>query len=75
VRVGRLQIFNNWSPYLIADPTKKWIGLEYFCYDTDDLWNLSDDKMIEFAKEELEKIGIIDKCAIVVPSFRTVIFS
>ena len=60
VLVGRLQIFNNWSPYLIADPTKKWVGLEYFCYDTDDLWKLTDEKMIELAKHELEKIGIID---------------
>jgi protoporphyrinogen oxidase len=60
VLVGRLQIFNNWSPYLVADPKKVWVGLEYFCYDTDDLWKLTDEKMIELAKHELEKIGIID---------------
>ena len=60
VQVGRLQIFNNWSPYLVADPTKVWVGLEYFCYDTDDIWKLSNEKMIELAKHELEKIGIID---------------
>ncbi len=53
--VGRLQIFNNWSPYLVADPKKIWVGLEYFCYDTDDLWKLPDDKMIELAKSELAK--------------------
>ena len=51
VLVGRLQIFNNWSPYLVADPTKVWVGLEYFCYDTDDLWKLTDEKMIELAKQ------------------------
>ena len=61
VLVGRLQIFNNWSPYLVADPSKVWVGLEYFCYDTDDLWKLTDEKMIELAKMELEKIGIIDQ--------------
>ena len=44
--VGRLQIFNNWSPYLVADPAKVWLGLEYFCYETDELWKLSDDDMI-----------------------------
>jgi protoporphyrinogen oxidase len=38
VLLGRLQIFNNWSPYMVADPTKVWIGLEYFCYETDPLW-------------------------------------
>ena len=60
VLVGRLQIFNNWSPYLVADPSKVWVGLEYFCYDTDELWKKTDEKMIELAKHELEKIGIID---------------
>jgi len=60
VQVGRLQIFNNWSPYLVADPSKVWVGLEYFCYDTDPIWHLTDEKMIELAKHELEKIGIID---------------
>ena len=39
--VGRLQIFNNWSPYLVSDSSKVWIGLEYFCYDTDPLWNMA----------------------------------
>ncbi len=40
VTVGRLQIFNNWSPWMVADPTKMWIGLEYFCNDTDPLWKM-----------------------------------
>ena len=39
--VGRLQIFNNWSPYMVADPAKVWVGLEYFCYETDELWKHS----------------------------------
>ena len=45
--VGRLQIFNNWSPYMVADPSKIWIGLEYFCYETDDLWKMADEEMNE----------------------------
>jgi protoporphyrinogen oxidase len=60
VLLGRLQIFNNWSPYLVSDPTKVWIGLEYFCYDTDDLWKKSDDDLKQFAIAELAKIGIVD---------------
>ena len=60
VMVGRMQIFNNWSPYLVADQKNTWIGLEYFCYETDDLWKKSDAEMIDFAKAEMEKIGIID---------------
>jgi protoporphyrinogen oxidase len=60
VLVGRMQIFNNWSPHLVADPNKIWVGLEYFCYETDPIWSLPDEKMIELAKGEMEKIGIID---------------
>jgi protoporphyrinogen oxidase len=59
VLLGRLQIFNNWSPYLVADPTKVWIGLEYFCYETDPLWTMRDDELKQFAAGELEKIGIL----------------
>jgi protoporphyrinogen oxidase len=61
VKVGRLQIFNNWSPYMIADIEKVWIGLEYFCNEGDDLWNMDDEKFIAFAIDELHKIDIIDK--------------
>jgi protoporphyrinogen oxidase len=60
VMLGRLQIFNNWSPYLVSDPTKVWIGLEYFCYDTDDLWKMADDDLKKFAIAEVAKIGILD---------------
>jgi protoporphyrinogen oxidase len=59
VLLGRLQIFNNWSPYMVADPTKVWIGLEYFCYETDALWAMPDEALKEFAAGELEKIGIL----------------
>ncbi|HEY9677492.1 MAG TPA: NAD(P)/FAD-dependent oxidoreductase [Drouetiella sp.] len=60
VKLGRLQIFNNWSPYMIADPNKVWLGLEYFCNDTEDFWSWDDKKLIDFASKELEQIGIID---------------
>jgi len=59
VLLGRLQIFNNWSPYMVSDPTKVWIGLEYFCYDTDPLWAMPDDELKSFAAQELQKIGIL----------------
>ena len=59
VLVGRLQIFNNWSSFMVADPTKMWIGLEYFCYDTDELWKKPDEEMAQFAIAEIEKIGIL----------------
>ena len=59
VIVGRLQIFNNWSPWLVADKDKVWIGLEYFCNDTDPMWKLSDQEMASFAIAEIAKIGIL----------------
>jgi protoporphyrinogen oxidase len=60
VLVGRIQVFNNWSPYMVADPSTVWLGLEYFCNQSDAIWNLSDDAMVALAKEELSRIGIID---------------
>jgi protoporphyrinogen oxidase len=64
VQVGRLQIFNNWSPYMVEDKSKVWIGLEYFCFETDALWRMPDAEMIALAKDELERIDIIDKSAV-----------
>jgi protoporphyrinogen oxidase len=60
VLIGRLQIFNNWSPYLVADRSKTWLGLEYFCYDSDELWQWPDEKLIDLGRRELGKIDIID---------------
>jgi protoporphyrinogen oxidase len=64
VLVGRLQIFNNWSPWMVADPSKVWVGLEYFCDEGDELWSRSDDELIELAKTELARIRIADPAAV-----------
>ena len=64
VQVGRLQIFNNWSPYMVADPAKVWLGLEYFLNDSDELWNLDDGALIDLAKQELHHIEIIDQAKV-----------
>jgi len=61
VRIGRLQIFNNWSPALVADPATIWLGLEYFCREGDDLWSMDSGRFIDFAAMELEKIGLINR--------------
>jgi protoporphyrinogen oxidase len=61
VRIGRLQIFNNWSPALVADPRTVWLGLEYFCNQGDDLWAMEDAQFLDFAGGELEKIGLIEQ--------------
>jgi len=60
VQVGRLQIFNNWSPYMVADPDTVWLGLEYFCNESDRLWSMTDADLIRLGREELDRIGIID---------------
>jgi protoporphyrinogen oxidase len=59
VTVGRLQIYNNWSPWLVSKPDMVWIGLEYFCNATDPLWKLSDEEMTKLAIEEMARIGIL----------------
>lgn len=62
VKIGRLQIFNNWSPYLVKDfENTMWIGLEYFCTEGDDMWNMNDQDFIKMAIDELVKIDIIEK--------------
>jgi len=61
VKLGRLQIFNNWSPYMVQDRKNVWIGLEYFCNEGDALWEMADPDFIRFAIDELEKIDIINK--------------
>jgi protoporphyrinogen oxidase len=60
VAIGRLQIFNNWSPYLVRDPAKTWLGLEYFCNEGDALWSMTDDAMIEFGAHELVRLNILE---------------
>jgi protoporphyrinogen oxidase len=60
VRIGRLQIFNNWSPSMVADPANTWLGLEYFCQEGDDLWAMEDGEFLRFAAGELETIGLIE---------------
>jgi protoporphyrinogen oxidase len=64
VRVGRLQIFNNWSPYMVADPGTVWLGLEYFCNEGDELWSTADAGLVELGKEEMARIGIVDRAEV-----------
>jgi protoporphyrinogen oxidase len=61
VKIGRLQVFNNWSPALVADPQTIWLGLEYFCSEGDALWCMDNAAFVDFAAAELEKIGMIDR--------------
>jgi protoporphyrinogen oxidase len=61
VKIGRLQIFNNWSPYMVSDTNTYWIGAEYFCNEGDAINNMSDIEMSAIAVNELAEIGMIDK--------------
>ncbi len=61
VTMGRFQIYNNWSPYLIKDPEHTvWVGLEYFCNEGDDLWNMKDEDFAAFGIKEMVVLGLID---------------
>jgi protoporphyrinogen oxidase len=70
VRVGRVQNYKSWSPEMVPDPALCCYGLEYFCFEGDNMWSMSDPQLIELAKVELEKIGlakagdVLDGCVI-----------
>jgi len=71
VKLGRIQVFNNWSPYMVSDPVNTvWIGLEYFCDEGDDFWNLSEEACVDFAVKELVSMGVIGSAADVLDSHR-----
>ena len=60
VKVCRLQVFNNWSPYLVKDKNNVWVGMEYVVSEKDDIWKLSEKEMADFGVKELAKIDLID---------------
>src|SRR5690348_5572172 len=61
VRVGRIQNFRSWSPWMVPDKTKASVGLEYFCFQGDDLWDAADEDLVELAKDEIHKLGLADR--------------
>lgn len=61
VKLGRIQIFNNWSPYMLEDPEHTvWLGLEYFCSEGDELWTMDDETWEKLGVSELVRIGVLD---------------
>ncbi len=58
VRVGRIQNFRSWSPWMVPNETDASIGMEYFCFEGDDLWSMSDDDLVAMATRELESLGL-----------------
>ena len=73
VKLGRIQNFKNWSPDLVPDPSKSSLGLEYFCFEGDDLWTMSDEDLIALGRREIDQIGlvkasdVIDGCVVRMP--------
>src|SRR5206468_8460292 len=58
VNVGRIQNYRSWSPWMVPDESKACVGLEYFCFAGDELWEMDDDALVELAKDELEQLGL-----------------
>ena len=58
VQVGRIQNYRSWSPWMVPDPDKACVGLEYFCFAGDELWTMDDDALVELATRELEELGL-----------------
>ncbi len=64
VKVGRIQNFKNWSSAMVPDSRKTCLGMEYFCNQGDEIWNLSDPELIALATQELAKLGLADASAV-----------
>lgn len=74
VKMGRIQIFNNWSPYLLENPEKTvWVGLEYFCNEGDRYWNMTDEEWVQFATKELIQMGILSESAKILDSHKVAV--
>jgi protoporphyrinogen oxidase len=58
VTVGRIQNFRSWSPWMVPNDTDASIGMEYFCFEGDELWSMDDDDLVEFAKREIQQLGL-----------------
>lgn len=65
VKLGRIQNFKNWSPDLVPDQRQTCLGLEYFCFEGDGLWTMSDGRLMELGRRELAAIGLVDPSRIV----------
>ncbi len=65
VRVGRIQNFKNWSPEMVPDPRYTVLGLEYFCNEGDDLWDATDDRLVDLARRELAALTIVDPARVI----------
>lgn len=59
VNVGRVQVFNNWSPYMVADAANLWLGLEFFCKEGDQLWTMDDEALKALGHREMVQIGLV----------------
>jgi len=64
VKVGRIQNYRSWSPWMVPDPAKACVGLEYFCFAGDALWTMADDDLLELAASELEQLGLAPAAAV-----------
>ncbi len=62
VKLGRFQIYNNWSPYMVKDLEHTvWIGLEYFVNEGDEFWQMSEEEFSRIGVSEMLKLGLIDR--------------
>lgn len=65
VKLGRVQNFKNWSPFMVPDPSKTSLGLEYFCFEGDGLWSMSNAELIALGTQEIGQIGLMDPAKVI----------
>lgn len=65
LQLGRIQNFKNWSPHMVPDPSKTSLGLEYFCSDDDEIWNMSTQELVAFGTDEMRKTGLLNGARVI----------
>jgi len=65
VQVGRIQNFNNWSPEMVPDPNTTCVGLEYFCFEGDQLWTMSNEALVALGRKEISQLRLVDPGAVI----------
>jgi len=65
MKVGRIQNFKNWSPHMVPDPEKTCLGLEYFCFEGDELWTMSDAELVRLAARELARLALANEADVI----------
>jgi protoporphyrinogen oxidase len=65
VQVGRIQNFKNWSSQMVPEAGRTSLGLEYFCFEADEIWRRPDQDLVNLARSEIGKLGLAESSQVI----------